>query len=357
MYYISRSATDAVSPAIELTKQRLFKPFRWGFWWRMALVALMTGELGSGNFNVPNLSDLRNDHPRKDELLYHAPWSNLDPATLKIVIAGIILALIAGTVLVFVLLYITSVFRFILFDSVLLGDCKIGDLWTRRQRAGRKFFKFNVILLFVTLSLMVILFGSPVLFAWAAGFFEHPSDHLKVLIPAGILLVLLFIAFAIASAVVSVFARDFLVPVLALEDISLGDAVQKVKSMVTGDKSGYAVYVVMRIILALAVAILFGILNLIVFFILLVPVIVVGIGIALLISKAGAAKLIGITLAIVLGVIAVAAIFFVTSLVALPGAIFQQSYSMYFFGSRYEPLMIYMYPMPPPSPPPIPAPA
>ena len=38
--------------------------------------------------------------------------------------------------------------------------------------------------------------------------------------------------------------------------------------------------------------------------------------------------------------------------VHVPAVVFRQSYGMYFFGARYQPLTVYMYPPPPPMPPP-----
>ena len=41
------SAADAISPAVERTKQLLFRPFSWGTFLKLGLVALITEGLGS----------------------------------------------------------------------------------------------------------------------------------------------------------------------------------------------------------------------------------------------------------------------------------------------------------------------
>src|SRR5437667_11842853 len=46
--------TEVIGPAFERAKAQLFAPFRWGFWWRMASVALFAGEIGGGGFNIPS---------------------------------------------------------------------------------------------------------------------------------------------------------------------------------------------------------------------------------------------------------------------------------------------------------------
>src|SRR5207248_11156288 len=73
----SLSPTDAVSPAIHRASALLFKPFRWNFYWRMAVVAFLTGELGGGGFNrIP--TSCRTDHGRRlggsSEFLQSLPW-------------------------------------------------------------------------------------------------------------------------------------------------------------------------------------------------------------------------------------------------------------------------------------------
>src|SRR5438445_11235213 len=44
--------TEVIGPAFERAKAQLFAPFRWGFWWRMAIVAFFAGEIGGGGFNI-----------------------------------------------------------------------------------------------------------------------------------------------------------------------------------------------------------------------------------------------------------------------------------------------------------------
>jgi hypothetical protein len=354
---LSRSATDAIGPAFERTKQLLFKPFRFGFWWRMTLVCLFSGQLGGSfngfNFNVPG--NFPQPHRKDDpsELLGGFPWPHVDPATLRLWIVFAAIAMIALAVLILAFMYISSVLQFILFDSVLTGQCHIREYWSRRQRAGKKYFKFSLIVSAITWSILLVVFGTPILFAWAAGLFHEPSKHMAVLIIGGILLVLVFIAFALALVAFSVLARDLLVPILAMEDITLGDAFEKAKSMVTGDKSGYAVYALMRFLLLIAVGIVFGIINLVLILLVVIPTALVGV-LLYSVVPAGAGIAHGVLIAIFIfsGFVIGVALILVTLFVSLPGAVFQQSFSMYFVAARYQPLMPYMYPPPPPMPPP-----
>jgi len=242
---------------------------------------------------------------------------------------------------------------------VLTGECHIRESWSRRQSPGRKYFKFSLIVSAISWSVLLVVFGAPILFAWAAGLFNEPSRHIAVLVIGGILLLLLFLAFALALAAFSVLARDLLVPILAMEDISLGDAFERAKSMVAGDKSGYAVYALMRFLLLVAVGIVFGIINFVLIMLVVLPTTVVGILLYSVVpAGAGVAHGVLIAIFIFLGIVIGVALLLATLFVSLPGAVFQQSFSMYFVAARYQPLTPYMYPPPPPYvPPPQPAPA
>jgi len=141
------SAVDAISPAFEHTKRQLLHPFRVGQWIRLALVGLLAGELSSGGgCNVPNTSSFHIPrHPGTEHFL--APgFAGIDPA---LYVGLIAVVLLSAFVLVIVFMYIGSVMRFILFDSVLAKECHIrekvsdvADTRVPREKRGA----FNVFL-------------------------------------------------------------------------------------------------------------------------------------------------------------------------------------------------------------------
>src|SRR5262249_3038867 len=48
----SITASEAISPALERTKEILFRPFNFGRWMRTALVALFAGEIATQGCNL-----------------------------------------------------------------------------------------------------------------------------------------------------------------------------------------------------------------------------------------------------------------------------------------------------------------
>src|ERR1700736_4794510 len=105
------AAVDAITPAFEHTKRQLTQPFRFGQWIRLALVGLLAGELSSGGgCNVPNTSSFKFPRHTGTEHFLAPGFANVDPA----LYAGLIVVLIvAAFVLGIVLMYISSVMRFI----------------------------------------------------------------------------------------------------------------------------------------------------------------------------------------------------------------------------------------------------
>src|SRR4051812_47177832 len=349
----SFSPVDSFSPAIQRTTGLLFRPFRWSFYWRMAVAAFLTGELGGGGFhNIP--SSFPTDHGRhrggSSQFLGSLPWHL--PGTLNsvdwIIIGAAVVFAFFAVVLIF--LYIASIFRFILFDSVLTGTCSIRENWSRRQREGRKYFRWSLIVMAISFSLFIVIFGTPMLFAWSSGLFHNASQHILLLVLAGIVMIFLFIAFLLAAGAVHIISRDMLVPMFAFEDISIGEAWERVKQMITADRGGYASYYGMCILLAIAIGIIFGIIGLILMVILLIPIVLLGVVVVATLAATGWNP-VAILLGVLLAIVPVVLLMSVIALVYVPGVVFRQSYGMYFFGARYQPLTPYMYP-PPPMPPP-----
>ncbi len=347
------SAIDCITPAIERTKKQLFAPFRLKRWLRLALVCLTTGEFaGGGGGGGGNFSSLIPRHKHDSDssaflpdfdwgtLLHWLPW----------IIAGIFLLF----VLFLLFLYVASVFRFVLFDSVLRDRCELKGSWGRWERHGRSYFFWSIGFMFVSSLALGILIGLPILVAWQLGLFHHPDEHIAALVMGGIGLFLLFIAYCIVSAVIGLFAKDFCVPIMALDEVGVIDAWQRLLPIVAAEKWKFTVYVLMKIVLAIATAILAGIITLVVILVSLIPL---GIGGVALYFVGKALGLIWdwktMCLLAALGGILLMIFLYILAIISTPFMVFFQSYVIHFIGARYRPLGDIVYP-PPPEPPPVP---
>jgi hypothetical protein len=352
------NAVDAISPAATLTRANLFNPFRWGFWVRVAVLGLLTGEMSSGgcNFQMPTGWN----RPRHDQFLSTQPAlphiPHLDPHVLLA-----ILPIVVGTIVILALIfmYIASVCQFVLLEGVLNGAVSIRDSWTRWQGQGTRYFTFR--LLFNLVFLAIVGSGALILLitlgvaGWAHTGGPPPSA-IAGLIVGGLLLFLLALPFIL----VQLLAKDFAVPVMAMEGTTFGTAWRRVWAIVTTDPWNVAGYVGMKIVLSIAVAIMFGIITIIALLVIAVPTGIVGV-VAVLIGKAVGLGIgpLTITLIVGAGTILIALIIFVVALIHAPVAIFFPAYGLYFLAGRYQPLHDRLFPPPPPEPiqaPPIPEP-
>jgi len=357
------SAVDSISPAFQHTKQQLLQPFRAGQWARLAVVGLLAGELSSGggcnsNFQIPTRSGGGAQH-----LLYGLSLPNANTA----LYAGlIVLLLFAGLVLWLLLVYVNSVFRFILFDSVVAKRCEIRRSWGRRQGDGWRYFVWQNVFMVVMFIGFTILVGVPAGIGFALGWLKEPSQHPVPLILGGIVLFFALLVFFVVVLTVIVLTKDFVIPQMALENLSAMEAWRRLWPMLKAEKGGYAGYIGMKIVMALGAAMVVGIVATIVIFIMLIPVGGFG-AIAVLAGKAAGLKwdVYTITLAVVVGSILVAVIVYAVALVSVPAVVFFPAYSLYFFAARYPALDAILHPAPPstlsaapeipPEPPPFPA--
>lgn len=359
------SAVDAINPAFQHAKQQLFYPFRFAQWVRLAFVGMLAGEMGSsggcnfhGSFPTPH-------RDRGTEHLLGTSWPPHLAHHAGVLLGLIPFLIVAGLVLFVLLTYVSSVMRLILFDSIISRECHVRQGWARRQPHGFRYFVWQLGLMLVTLAASLILIGGPVLYAWAIGLFVHPREHLFLLIVGGLMLFLLLLVIMVVAGVVHVMTKDFVVPQMALEDITATEGWRRLWSLLKAEKGGYAVYILMKIGLAIAVSITFGFVMVIVLLALLVPISGAGLA-AVLVGKAAGLtwNLHTIVLAIIAGCILFAVMMFLISLIYVPVIVFFPAYSIYFFASRYSPLAALLWPqasasaspLEPPPLPPAPAP-
>lgn len=328
------SAIDAISPAFQHTRQQLLQPFRVAQWAKLALVGFLAGELSSGgcssgNFQLPG-------HPSSGQRFAGIGLPGVDPALVAALIAVLI---VLGIVFWVLFLYVSSVMRFILFDSVIAKQCEIQRNWGRRHGAGLRYFVWQILFSLACLVGLTVLIGIPATFALAAGWLKDPRQHLVPLILGGMLLFFVFMGFVLLTLVVHVFTKDFVVPQMALENIGAIEGWRRLLPILKSEKGSYAGYVGMKIVMTLGAAVVVGIVTLIVILILLIPVGGFGV-IAVMAGKTAGLtwNLYTITLAVVAGCIVLAVLLYVMSLISVPAIVFFPAYSIYFFASRYPPL-------------------
>jgi hypothetical protein len=348
------SAVDAITPAFQHARQQLLQPFRTSQWAKLGLVGLLAGEMSSGGggcnlgtFQIPT-------PPNRSQRFLEMGLPRIDPALLVSLIAVLI---VTGLVLMVLFLYVNSVMRFVLFDSVVAKDCRIRESWSRRQGPGRRYFVWQVLLSLAWIVGLTILVGIPAGFAFLVGWLRDPREHMIPLILGGMALFSVVLAFVVAQLLVHVMTKDFVVPQMALEEISAIEGWRRLWPQIKAEKGGYAGYIGMKIVMAIGAAIVLGIVSAIVLLLFIIPV--GGLGAVAVIAGMAAgltANLYTITVLVVAGCCVIFLILYILSLVSVPAVVFFPAYAIHFFASRYPALDALLHPAPPMIPPPPPEP-
>jgi hypothetical protein len=267
-------------------------------------------------------------------------------------IVGIITGLIVFLFLLGILFtYINSRMRFVLFDSIVAKECHIREYWSRRGDVAWRFFVWQFLFSLCGLMVSVILIGIPLAIAWAAGWLRRPGDHVLPLVLGGLFVFLLFLVFAISAAVIRVIAKDFVVPYMAVEGVGVMEGWGRVWQGMKAEKGSYAGYIGMKIVLAIAAGIIFGIIGFMVFIIIAIPLVIIGVMVGVGAAGAGLTwNAYTITLMIIVGCVGMFAMMFLFTLVGVPAIVFFPAYSIHFLASRYPKLDALLHPAPPAPP-------
>ena len=338
------SAVDVIRPAFDHTVRQLFKPFGLGQWVRLAVTGLLAGELGTPGgcsaqipFRPPN---------RSDQLLAQAlPRTGLW-------FAAIVLLVLLALVLVIALIYISSRMRFVLFDSVVAKECHIRRYWAQRSGPALRYFAFQLLLITAVTGGVAFSASIAAIIGFLTGWLRNPRQYMVPLILVGIVFFLFIAVFLIIAFLVAVLTKDFVVPQMALEDLTVAEGWRRLWVRLMSEKGGFAGYVGMKIVLTIAATIAEGIAALIVALALLIPIGFVALVVVLGARAIGIAwNVFTIAVAIVAGCVVLAAIIFGVLLISVPVIVFFPAYSIYFFATRYPALSTVLYqPAPPPEP-------
>lgn len=339
------SAPDVMQPAFRHARDQLLRPFRFGQWVRLAFLGLLAGEMssfGGCNFSLP--SNTEHQGTQLPGVSSSAPLT--DHSAPFIALALAIIVVVFGLVILFT--YIGSVMRFILFDSIIARDCHVRQGWARRKGPGFRLFLWRLLVMLAMLASLLIVIGIPVGCAAALGWFAHGSDHVLGLVLGGLALFLIFAVLLVFFGVVNVMTKDFVVPQMALENISAIEGWRRLLPWLKYEKGGYAGYIGMKIVLAIGAAVASMIVTLIAIFVLLIPI--GGIGVVAVLGGEAAGwnwNPYTITLAVISGCVALAIFIFAAALILVPIVVFFPAYSIYFFAPRYPRLASLLWPEPP----------
>jgi hypothetical protein len=339
------SAVDAVGPALDRMRQVLFRPVRPALWLRLFVIGLLTGELSSGGGGrLQTAVQLPATLARTAGRPHFLPlgWAQLAPM-LPLLIIGLVVAV----VLVFVLMYLGTVLRFVLLEAVITGQVRVRQSFRRWRRGAGSLFVLRIWLMLLGWAVMLPLIAVPLLRLWRAGF---QPEALLAMLPLLAGVVTLLVVLGLLWLLVWLLIKDFAVPIMAIEELSVGPACRRLWQMLRARPGAFAGYVGMKIVLAVAAGMITTIVVFIVVIVLLIPaLLLVGLGAA---SGGTATAGHALTWALIVAVIAVLIVVAVAVAAAIGVLVmvFFQAYVLRFLAGRYERLSDLLFP-PPPLPP------
>jgi hypothetical protein len=287
------NAFEFVEPAIDKTRKLLF-PIKLKYWFKLGFVSLLSAgnRFGSGsNFSFPSSSN-------KDSSITGNAISNLTDK-INWTLVGVLAALFVVIGLIFT--FIQSVFSFIFIDALVKKDYQIKKSWAQHKSKGISFFWLRLVMGLICLAVVVLIFLPAIIQIAQVGFKEFFSSASLLHLILTFLPSLIFLGlWIIIYSVFMTFVTDFALPESYKNSVGVWEAAKRTFRNLNNQKVEGLVYVLAKIVLGIAVAII----SVIALVILLIPVLIVA-GIIALITVLPAyfiSKTAAIVVAIVIGI-------------------------------------------------------
>ena len=339
------SAADSVSPAIQRTREFLFRPFSWGTYLKLGLVAIITEGLGSNFQSSSHGSGTSSGHGPMVTPPFH-----LAPVWIAAIVAAVLLAI----VLSIVVFYLITRLRFAYFHCLIHNTKEIRPGWWIYRTQAMRFFWLNLVVGFCFV-LLVVLVAIP----FAAGFWHlfQETQHgghldLGLLLSLVLPLIPIFLLLALAAIVTDLILRDLMLPHFALDDATAGEAWIQVWARIRAEKRQFLVYALLRVVLPIIATI--GL-----FIVLIIPGLMLAGSLAAVefglhsafADATGASAVVGILLEVFFGVLAFGFALLASICLGGPLSTGIREYALIFYGGRYKELGDILYPPLPPAPP------
>jgi len=335
------SAVDSVSAAIQRTKEFFFRPFSWGNYLKLGLVAIVTEGIGSNLHSSSN-----NGHQSGNGPMVYSPF-NLNPGWIWAIAAAVLL----GMVLSVFVFYLVTRLRFAFFHCLVTNSKEIGPGWRLYGAQAMRFLWLSVVV-----GLFFLFLAMVAAYPFVAGFVRlfheippggHPDIGSMLMLVLPLIPVILLLA--LLGVLADVVLRDWMLPHFALEDATAGEAWAQVWPRMMAEKREFITYALLRLVLP-TVAIV-GL-----FIVLVIPGLilagsfgVIEYGIHSSFADAtGGAAVAGIAIQVFFGALAFAFALLLSICLGGPLSTGVREFALVFYGGRYQLLGDLLYPPPPP---------
>jgi len=326
------SAIDSISPAIQRTKDLLFRPFSWGTYLKLGLVAILTEGWGT------NLRSSGNNggHGAGQGSIMNAPLSLSGVQVAQIVAMGLLI-----TLFMMWLFYLITRLRFAFFYCIIHNVKEIRPGWQAYRESAGRFYWMNILAGFCYLLLLGLV-SLPFISGFMRLFREMPPGghpDLGLLLALVLPLIPIILLMVLIGFMADLVLRDFMLPHYALENATAGEAWGWAWRAIADEKREFFVYVLLRLAMpAVAMALLF--------MVLLVPGLLFAGAIAAIwyaihgafAGTTGASAAIGVMLQVFFGCVAFLFLVLMSVCVGGPLSTWVRQYATIFYGGRYPAL-------------------
>lgn len=297
------SVSKPVDRAIERVKQMLFRPFSIEKWITIGFCAWLANlGQGGGSFNFNNGFSGGKSTPSTNFNTVHAHdfvMSNLS----WIIPLGVVIVIIF-IALVVVIIWLHSRGTFMFLHCVALDRAEVKVPWRKYAREGWSFFKFNLMLAFAGLALLVpiILGGAWIIYDMVRQNGANFDASKVVLLVA---LILAWFCIWVPLMIINVFTRHFVAPITYMRGCTCVEGWRILIPLLEGNAGRFTLYILFQIVLSM------------------------GIGFLVIAFVLGTCCIGGILLIIP----------FIGAVVRLPVSVFQRSYPLYYlaqYGEEYN---------------------
>ena len=250
------SALDAFSPAMARVSAMLFKPFRLGTWLKIGFIGLLGGGVAtfhSNNVNFPTSYQVPANRRFPDD-----PFAEILRFLHSIHIAdhihAIVTALAIAVAISLIFLYLFCRFRFVLFDSVITTQPAVGRGWRLYASQANNYFGFWLVFRLVSFGVFALIIGVPLWHAYKNGALSGDGS-LLVLLKLIASIALIAILASIVFAIISTLMKDFIMPIMALDNFAVADAWSALWRVIASEPGAWAGYLGMKLVLTIGAGI------------------------------------------------------------------------------------------------------
>ncbi len=251
------SAADAISKAVERSKQLLF-PFKAEKWFALGFTVFLA-QCGDGGGSLSNLPT--SNHGSGSSGSGAPDLGKMFQDGVKAVYDDLALYLTIGTVVVVAsfslwgfVLWFSSRAKLMFVESVIWDRVDFSAQWSRAAELGFGLFKFRLLFVLGGSVLGLGLLGGAVAIGWA----DFMAGELlgSAAVAAYLLLGFTVLFLSVPWAIVVALLDDFVVPLMVIRNVPVGDAWSICRrEVLSGNVGGIVVFYLLRFVLAMAIGV------------------------------------------------------------------------------------------------------